>query len=60
VPPSWLAYFGTEDVEAAIAKVGQLGGMTMAGPIDIQIAKIAVVADPQGAVFALYAGELEP
>jgi predicted enzyme related to lactoylglutathione lyase len=60
VPPNWLAYFGTEDVEAAIAKVGELGGMTMAGPIDIQIAKIAVVADPQGAVFALYAGQLEP
>jgi predicted enzyme related to lactoylglutathione lyase len=60
VPPNWLAYFGTEDVEAAIAKVGELGGMTMAGPIDIQIAKIAVVTDPQGAVFALYAGQLEP
>jgi hypothetical protein len=60
VPPNWLAYFGTEEVETAIAKVGELGGTTMAGPIDIQIAKIAVVADPQGAVFALYAGDLEP
>jgi predicted enzyme related to lactoylglutathione lyase len=37
----------------------ELGGMKIAGPIDIQIAKIAVVADPQGAVFALYAGEVE-
>ena len=34
--------------------------MKLAGPIDIGIAKIAVVADPQGGVFALYAGELEP
>ena len=32
-----------------------------AGPIsNIPIAKIVVVADPQGAVFALYDGELEP
>jgi len=29
-------------------------------PIDIGIAKVAPVRDPQGAVFALYAGELQP
>jgi predicted enzyme related to lactoylglutathione lyase len=58
-PPNWLVYFGTEDTEAALAKVVELGGSVLAGPIDIGIAKIGVVADPQGAVFALYAGELE-
>ena len=52
-------YFGTEDREAALAKVVELGGSVLAGPIDIGIAKIGVVSDPQGAVFALYAGELE-
>jgi predicted enzyme related to lactoylglutathione lyase len=59
-PPSWLAYFGVEDVERALARVGELGGATLAGPIDIGIAKLAVVADPQGAVLAIYAGMLEP
>jgi predicted enzyme related to lactoylglutathione lyase len=59
-PPHWLAYFGVEDLDAALAKVEELGGAKHAGPIDIQIAKIAVVADPQGAMFALYAGALEP
>jgi uncharacterized protein len=59
-PPSWLAYFGVEDIERALAQVNELGGATLAGPIDIQMANIAVVADPQGAVFALYAGVLEP
>jgi predicted enzyme related to lactoylglutathione lyase len=39
--------------------VGELGGSALTGVIDIQIAKLAVVADPQGAVFALYAGELD-
>jgi len=60
VPPNWLAYFGIEDIEAGLAKVAELGGTKVVGPIDIQIAKIAVVQDPQGAVFALYAGQTEP
>jgi uncharacterized protein len=59
-PPHWLVYFGVEDVEQALAKVGELGGSTLLGATDIQIAKIAVVADPQGAAFAIYAGRLEP
>ncbi len=59
-PPSWLVYLGVPDIDRALAKLGELGGMTLAGPIDIQMAKLAVVADPQGAVFALYAGEMEP
>ncbi|HTZ63874.1 MAG TPA: VOC family protein [Solirubrobacteraceae bacterium] len=59
-PPNWLVYFGIEDLDAALAKLGELGGTTHAGPIDIQIARIAVVADPQGAMFALYDGQLEP
>jgi predicted enzyme related to lactoylglutathione lyase len=60
VPPHWLVYFAVEDIDAAIAKVEELGGAKMVGPIDIQIAKIAVAHDPQGAFFALYAGELAP
>jgi uncharacterized protein len=60
MPPNWLVYFGVEDIDAALAKAGELGGTTMMGPQDIQIAKIAVVKDPQGAVFALYAGQYEP
>lgn len=59
-PPFWLVYFGIEDIDAGIAKAQELGGTNLAGPIDIQMAKLAVIQDPQGAVFALYAGELEP
>jgi predicted enzyme related to lactoylglutathione lyase len=40
-PPNWLVYFGVEDVERALAKLEELGGSTIAGPIDIEIAKIA-------------------
>jgi len=56
VPPHWLVYLGTEEIDTALAKVEELGGTKMAGPIDIQIAKIAIVHDSQGALFALYAG----
>jgi predicted enzyme related to lactoylglutathione lyase len=59
-PPRWLVYFATEDIDAGLAKVEELGGTKIAGPIDIQVAKIGIVQDPQGAVFALYAGDLEP
>lgn len=60
VPPHWLVYFGVEDLDAALARVRDRGGAVHTGPIDIQMARIAIVADPQGAVFALYDGEMEP
>lgn len=59
-PPSWLVYFAVEDIDAGLVRVDELGGSALMGPIDIDIAKIAVVQDPQGAVFALYAGQLDP
>jgi uncharacterized protein len=60
VPPHWLVYFGVDDLDASLDRVRELGGTVHAGPIDIQMARIAIVADPQGAVFALYDGMLEP
>jgi predicted enzyme related to lactoylglutathione lyase len=59
-PPHWIVYFGTEDIDAGMAKAEELGGSKMAGPIDIKIAKLGFVRDPQGAAFALYAGQLAP
>jgi predicted enzyme related to lactoylglutathione lyase len=59
-PPHWLVYFAVEDVDAALSRVTELGGGTMGGPHDMGVGKLAVVRDPQGAVFALYAGELAP
>ena len=59
-PPFWLVYFGTDDLDGSLAKASEHGGNVLMGNTDIGIAHIAVVADPQGAVFALYAGPLEP
>jgi uncharacterized protein len=58
-PPFWLVYFGSADLDASLAKVSELGGKVLVGNTDIGIAKIAVVQDGQGAVFALYEGRLD-
>lgn len=58
-PPYWLVYFGVEDIDAGLAKVEKLGGSKVVGPIDLQMARIALVQDPYGTVFSLYAGELD-
>jgi len=59
-PPHWLVYLGTEEIDSGMAKARELGGSILAGPVDIGMAKFAVTQDPQGAVFALYAGRLDP
>ena len=58
-PPFWLVYFATSDIERSVARVGELGGGVLVPSTDIGIARIAVVQDPQGGVFALYDGALE-
>jgi len=60
-PPYWLVYWGADDVDATAAKVNELGGTTLAPPMPIgEFGKIAIMQDPQGAVFALYGGQFEP
>lgn len=59
-PPHWLPYFGVEDIDTGLARVEQLGGTRHAGPIDIEMAKIGIAQDPQGATFALYSGRVDP
>jgi predicted enzyme related to lactoylglutathione lyase len=59
-PSYWLVYFGTDDARGALAKVEELGGSPIMGPIEIGDGMaLAVATDPQGAVFALYAGQFE-
>jgi predicted enzyme related to lactoylglutathione lyase len=58
-PPFWLVYFAAHDLDQALAKVGEQGGTVLMPATDIGVANIAIAQDPQGAVFALYAGQLE-
>ena len=58
-PTYWLVYFGTADIDGDAAKAAELGATVLAPPMDIGVGKIAVLQDPQGAVFALYAGQFD-
>jgi predicted enzyme related to lactoylglutathione lyase len=59
-PNYWLVYLGTDDAQAALAKIDELGGSPLMGPMEIgEGMTLAAATDPQGAVFALYAGRFE-
>lgn len=56
----WLPYFAVRDTDATLRRAGELGGRAMAGPHDVPNGgRIGVIQDPQGAVFAVFAGELD-
>ncbi|MHB8815384.1 MAG: VOC family protein [Steroidobacteraceae bacterium] len=53
--PSWLVYIGTPDVDATAAAAERLGGRVLKAPADIpNVGRFAVLADPQGAAFAIF------
>ena len=52
-PAHWLAYFAVDDTDSAVNVLVKGGGTLLAPPFDMAAGRMAVVADPQGAVFAL-------
>ena len=59
--PAWNLYFGSEDAHATMARVGELGGGTVMGPIDVPNGThFVVLRDPSGAVFSVAAGPMDP
>jgi uncharacterized protein len=55
-PSFWLPYFTVSSCDGAVAKVKESGGALFAGPMDLPAGRIAVLGDPQGAVFAVFEG----
>lgn len=53
VPSYWRTYFTTNDLDADLARIPQLGGEVLDGPADSPYGRIATVTDPQGACFQL-------
>jgi len=54
-PPHWLAYVGVEDTDATVARATELGAQVYVQPTEIpNEGKFAVMADPHGAVFAVF------
>jgi uncharacterized protein len=59
-PSHWLVYFGSEDVDASAETIRSRGGTMMVEPMDVPPAgRILVAQDPQGAIFALFAGRFD-
>ncbi|MEV7793135.1 VOC family protein [Streptomyces sp. NPDC087512] len=53
MPPHFLVHFRVEDCEAALGEVTRLGGRVQVPPFETSYGRVAVVADGQGASFAL-------
>jgi uncharacterized protein len=55
MPPSWSAYVRVDDADAVCKKAAELGGTVRAEPFPIEdVGRMAVLADPQGAIFLLW------
>jgi predicted enzyme related to lactoylglutathione lyase len=54
-PPHWLAYFQVDDVDASASQAKQMGANLYLAPMTMEgVGRMSVIADPQGAVFAIF------
>jgi uncharacterized protein len=58
-PPHWLVYFGIDDIDAGAGKIGESGGTLLVPKTAVPGGEIVVAQDPQGAVFAFFAGRFD-
>jgi len=60
ISPQWLSYIKVEDADGIAAKAQKLGGKLLAKPYDVPgVGRIAVIQDPQGAIFGVFTPEDE-
>ncbi|WP_228003064.1 VOC family protein [Nocardia australiensis] len=52
-PAGWTVYFGADDVDAAAAKVTELGGTILVPAMNSPYGRMVSVADPMGARFSI-------
>jgi predicted enzyme related to lactoylglutathione lyase len=53
-PPHWLVYISTPDVDDTATRAEELGGAVLHRMEIPSVGKIAIIRDPQGAVFAAF------
>jgi predicted enzyme related to lactoylglutathione lyase len=58
--PRWLPYFTVDGADDAARQAERAGGRTLAPSADIPFGRLAVIADPQGAAFAVFEGKTDP
>jgi len=58
IPPNWLIYFAIADVSNATGQATGMGARVLLPPTSMErVGRFSVLADPQGAVFALFEPE---
>jgi hypothetical protein len=53
IPPHWMTYFAVDDCDSTVDAHVKAGGTVMAAPFDFPFGRMAVLADPQTAVFSV-------
>jgi predicted enzyme related to lactoylglutathione lyase len=54
-PPHWLVYFAVADVDKTFQRAKDMKARALLRPMDFEgVGRVAMLADPHGAVFALY------
>lgn len=53
LPPYWMTYFVVTDADQVAATATDGGGSVVTGPFDTPFGRMAVIRDPQGAVFSI-------
>ena len=60
IAPRWTSYITVDDADAVAARAAELGGNVVEPPFDVGEGRRAVVADPVGALFALWQPRTHP
>jgi uncharacterized protein len=60
VPPAWLPYFTVRSADEVARHAVELGGHALVPTAESPRGRYAVIADPQGAAFAVFEGETDP
>ena len=54
-PAAWTTYLASDDLDETVSKIKSAGGLTIMEPMDVMdVGRMAVAADPGGAVFGIW------
>jgi predicted enzyme related to lactoylglutathione lyase len=59
IPPNWAPYFAAESCAGTSTTATELGGRVLMPATEVPAGKFAAIADPQGAVFAVFEGDFD-
>jgi uncharacterized protein len=61
VPPNWMLYVATANVDATVRRNAELGGEVIVAPMDVfEAGRMAVLKDPVGATFSVWQPKSNP